>query len=136
MKSMFHRIFWIVILMTLLASCGQPSNQLTPTSAPAVVPSNTPTTSVAVPSATAGGKATEAGPSAQPSATAAATSAPSGQGGPAATLNVMTHDSFAASEEVVKQFEQKNNVKLNFIKSGDAGAALNRAILSKDAPMA
>ena len=29
---------------------------------------------------------------------------------------------------------QANNVKLSFIKSGDAGAALNKAILSKDAP--
>jgi thiamine transport system substrate-binding protein len=48
----------------------------------------------------------------------------------------MTHDSFAASEAVIRQFEQENNVKLNFIKSGDAGAALNRAILSKGAPMA
>ncbi len=58
-----------------------------------------------------------------------ATSAP-------ATLNVMTHDSFAASEGVIHQFEQENNVKLNFIKSGDAGAALNRAILSKGSPLA
>jgi thiamine transport system substrate-binding protein len=48
----------------------------------------------------------------------------------------MTHDSFAASEAVVRKFEQENNVKLNFIKSGDAGAALNRAILSKGAPLA
>lgn len=48
----------------------------------------------------------------------------------------MTHDSFAATEAVVKKFEQDNNVKINFIKSGDAGAALNRAILSKNAPQA
>lgn len=58
----------------------------------------------------------------------------SAEGG--ATLNVMTHDSFAASEVVIKEFEQENNVKVNFIKSGDAGAALNRAILSKNAPQA
>ena len=51
-------------------------------------------------------------------------------------LTVMTHDSFAASEEVVQAFEQANNVKVTFLASGDAGAALNKAILSKDAPLA
>lgn len=53
-----------------------------------------------------------------------------------ATLTVMTHDSFAVSADVVTAFEQANNVKLTFLKSGDTGAALNKAILSKDAPLA
>jgi thiamine transport system substrate-binding protein len=52
------------------------------------------------------------------------------------TLNVMTHDSFAASTSVVAAFEKANNVKVVFLKSGDAGAALNKAILTKDAPLA
>jgi thiamine transport system substrate-binding protein len=52
------------------------------------------------------------------------------------TLTVMTHDSFSASQGVIAAFEQANNVKVSFIKSGDAGAALNKAILSKDAPLA
>ncbi|MBA4380327.1 MAG: thiamine ABC transporter substrate-binding protein [Anaerolinea sp.] len=52
------------------------------------------------------------------------------------TLTVMTHDSFAVSEEVILTFEQANNVKVTFLKSGDTGAALNKAILSKDAPLA
>ncbi len=52
------------------------------------------------------------------------------------TLTVMTHDSFAASESVIAAFEQANNVKVVFLKSGDTGAALNKAILSKDAPLA
>jgi thiamine transport system substrate-binding protein len=51
-------------------------------------------------------------------------------------LTVMTHDSFAASQEVVQAFESVNNVKVTFLASGDAGAALNKAILSKDAPLA
>jgi thiamine transport system substrate-binding protein len=54
----------------------------------------------------------------------------------ARTLTVMTHDSFAASEGVIQEFEEANNVKITFIKSGDAGAALNKAILSKAAPLA
>ena len=45
------------------------------------------------------------------------------------TLTVMTHDSFAVSEEVVKAFEDEFDAKLVFLKSGDTGAALNRAIL-------
>ena len=53
-----------------------------------------------------------------------------------AELTVMTHDSFAVSEEVVQAFEQANNVQVTFLASGDAGAALNKAILTKDAPLA
>ena len=53
-----------------------------------------------------------------------------------AELTVMTHDSFAVSQEVVQAFEQANDVKVTFLASGDAGAALNKAILSKEAPLA
>ncbi len=53
-----------------------------------------------------------------------------------ATLRVMTHDSFAVSEPVVRQFEEEHNVKVEFLKSGDGGSALNRAILTKDNPQA
>jgi thiamine transport system substrate-binding protein len=52
------------------------------------------------------------------------------------TLTVMTHDSFAISESLVTQFENENNIKLVFLKSGDAGSALNRAILTKGSPEA
>ena len=45
-------------------------------------------------------------------------------------LTVMTHDSFAVSAELVQQFETENNVKVNFIKGGDAGTTLNRLILT------
>lgn len=61
--------------------------------------------------------------------------APTSTAGPRA-LTVMTHDSFAASEVVITEFEKANNAKLNFLKSGDAGAAVNKAILSKDNPLA
>jgi len=52
------------------------------------------------------------------------------------TLTLMTHDSFNVSKEVIASFEQQNNVKVKFLKAGDAGAALVQAILSKDTPMA
>ncbi len=51
-------------------------------------------------------------------------------------LTVMTHDSFAVSEEVIRAFEQENNLKVEFLKSGDTGSALNRAILTKASPQA
>ncbi|MFO7584379.1 MAG: thiamine ABC transporter substrate-binding protein, partial [Anaerolineales bacterium] len=52
------------------------------------------------------------------------------------TLTVMTHDSFAISEEVIRAFEEANNVTVTFLQSGDTGSALNKAILSKSAPLA
>lgn len=64
--------------------------------------------------------------------------APSGGGttpGPV-TLTVMTHDSFAVSEAVVQSFEDAHQVDVVFLQAGDAGAMLNRAILSRDAPLA
>lgn len=66
------------------------------------------------------------GPTPKPAVTPAATP----------TLVVMTHDSFAITDKLVTQFEEQNHVKLSFVKSGDAGAALNQAILSKNAPRA
>lgn len=51
-------------------------------------------------------------------------------------LTVMTHDSFAISEDVVIAFEQENNVDVVFLASGDTGTMLNKAILAKDAPLA
>jgi thiamine transport system substrate-binding protein len=51
-------------------------------------------------------------------------------------LTVMTHDSFDASEEVIALFESQHNAKVQFLKAGDTGTALNKAILSKDNPLA
>ena len=51
-------------------------------------------------------------------------------------LVVMTHDSFDISTQVIADFEEQHNVKVTFLKSGDAGEVLNRSILSKDNPLA
>lgn len=55
---------------------------------------------------------------------------------PPGELTLMTHDSFEASESIIKEFETAANVKLKILKSGDAGAALNKAILAKANPLA
>ena len=47
-------------------------------------------------------------------------------------LIVLTHDSFSVSEQVIHDFEQMNNTKVQFLSLGDAGTALNKVILSKD----
>lgn len=63
----------------------------------------------------------------------APTSAP-----PAATrsLTIMTHSSFALSEALLKEFETANNVKVQVLKSGDAGKMLSTALLNKATPLA
>jgi thiamine transport system substrate-binding protein len=48
----------------------------------------------------------------------------------------MTHDSFAVSPEVIEQFESSHNAKVDILLSGDAGSMVNRAILSRGAPLA
>ncbi len=49
---------------------------------------------------------------------------------------LMGHDSFNASETVIAEFEKANNAKVRILKAGDAGAALNKAILAKNNPLA
>jgi thiamine transport system substrate-binding protein len=51
-------------------------------------------------------------------------------------ITILTHDSFAIGEDVIKTFEAENNAKVTFLQSGDAGAVLNQAVLTKDAPLA
>jgi thiamine transport system substrate-binding protein len=70
--------------------------------------------------------ATDAAPT-----TAVPTAQPSG-----ATLTVMTHDSFSVSEGVVAAFQKQCGCSVQFLKSGDTGSALNKAILSKGNPLA
>jgi thiamine transport system substrate-binding protein len=52
------------------------------------------------------------------------------------TVTLMTHDSFSLSEEVIAAFEAEEGIDVKLLPSGDAGAALNQAILSKNNPLA
>jgi thiamine transport system substrate-binding protein len=51
-------------------------------------------------------------------------------------ITLMSHDSFNISEEVIAEFETANNARVVYLPSGDTGAALNQAILSKNNPLA
>ena len=47
---------------------------------------------------------------------------------------LVTHDSFAISKPVQRAFERESGLKLRILQSGDAGEALNRALLTKGDP--
>ena len=53
----------------------------------------------------------------------------------ATTLTVVTHDSFAYSEDVMAQFEAETGITVQVLRSGDAGTMVNQSILSKDNPL-
>ena len=52
------------------------------------------------------------------------------------SLTVMTHDSFAISEALIRQFETEQDAVVTFIRGGDTGTVLNQAILSRENPLA
>ena len=51
-------------------------------------------------------------------------------------LTMLSHDSFAISEEVLAEFEDQHDAKIVLLPAGDAGSTLNQAILSRDNPLA
>jgi thiamine transport system substrate-binding protein len=127
---MKKQLFYLLTITFLILSGCAPAVPVAPTlaSTETVQPSATlPPTEIAQPSATLP-------PTSLPTVTPKA--AVQKEDGKGETLTVLTHDSFAASEGVIAAFEKQNNVKVSFIKGGDAGAELNRAILSKNSPLA
>lgn len=100
-------ILWAVL--SALAACTTPTATPTPSPLSPVSPLPSPTAAPSPPTAT------PLGPR---------------------ELVLMTHDSFSASEEVIREFEQRYNARVQILKAGDAGAALNKAILAKGAPLA
>lgn len=112
MKHVVSILLFTLVIM-LLAGCPAP---IEPTPVPTPALTEAPTVAP--------------GPTAQPTAGPAPTSAPG------RVLTVMTHDSFSASEEVVAAFQAQCGCQVQFLKAGDTGLALNKAILSKGNPLA
>lgn len=50
------------------------------------------------------------------------------------TVTLVSHDSFAASPAVLKEFTRQTGYTVKVLRGGDAGAAVNQAILTKDHP--
>jgi thiamine transport system substrate-binding protein len=64
----------------------------------------------------------------------AAACADGGDGG-SDTITLVTHDSFAVSDDVLAAFTERTGVKVKILPAGDAGATLNQAILTEDDPI-
>jgi len=52
------------------------------------------------------------------------------------TLTVLTYDGWPIQKSLLKAFEASTHIQVHFIQAGDAGAELNRAILTKNSPIA
>jgi thiamine transport system substrate-binding protein len=50
------------------------------------------------------------------------------------TVTLVSHDSWAASKDVIAAFEKRSGYKVRVLEDGDAGQAVNKAILTKDNP--
>ncbi|MEX2267218.1 MAG: thiamine ABC transporter substrate-binding protein [Acidimicrobiia bacterium] len=51
------------------------------------------------------------------------------------TITLVTHDSFNVSKSVLRAFTRSTDIKVRILRAGDAGQALNQAILTKDHPI-
>jgi thiamine transport system substrate-binding protein len=54
--------------------------------------------------------------------------------GDSKTVTLVSHDSWAVSKNVLADFEKRSGYKVKVLKDGDAGQAVNKAILTKDNP--
>ncbi|MFF5161200.1 thiamine ABC transporter substrate binding subunit [Streptomyces sp. NPDC000348] len=50
------------------------------------------------------------------------------------TVTLVSHNSWAVSKDVVAAFEKQSGYKLKVLEDGDAGQAVNKAVLTKDNP--
>ncbi|MCS0604249.1 thiamine ABC transporter substrate-binding protein [Streptomyces sp. LP11] len=50
------------------------------------------------------------------------------------TVTLVSHSSWAVSKNVLKDFEKRSGYRVRVLKDGDAGQAVNKAILTKDNP--
>jgi thiamine transport system substrate-binding protein len=122
----------LLLMAAILAACATPGT-LPPVTPPAATADMRPT----VTPLGGGQPATDATQTATVAAPAPGNPSPlPTPGGEPRTLTVLTHESFALSDAVLQKFEADNNMNVQFIKQGDAGQALTRAILTKDNPEA
>jgi len=133
-----NQLFAAAGLVLTLAGCGAPTplQKPTTTTAPTSTVSSAPTTPPATiaaptgaPTATPTGTPPSATP-ASPSGTPISQPQP-----PLGDVTLVTHDSFAASDSVLADFQSSTGAILHVLKGGDAGTMVNQAILTKAAPL-
>ncbi|MFF7855744.1 thiamine ABC transporter substrate-binding protein [Streptomyces sp. NPDC007904] len=55
-------------------------------------------------------------------------------GGGSGTVTLVSHNSWSASKDVIAAFEKQSGYQVRVLEDGDAGQAVNKAILTKDNP--
>ncbi|MFJ6659444.1 thiamine ABC transporter substrate binding subunit [Streptomyces sp. NPDC091377] len=58
----------------------------------------------------------------------------SGGDGDSKTVTLVSHNSWAVSKDVLADFEKQSGLQVKVLEDGDAGAAVNKAVLTKDNP--
>ncbi|MFD6135929.1 thiamine ABC transporter substrate binding subunit [Isoptericola sp. NPDC060257] len=56
-------------------------------------------------------------------------------GAASSTVTLVTHDSFAVSDDVLAAFEKESGLTVEQVAPGDAGTLVNQLVLTKDAPL-
>ncbi|HSH21267.1 MAG TPA: thiamine ABC transporter substrate-binding protein [Candidatus Caenarcaniphilales bacterium] len=83
-----------------------------------------------------GGRPTATGPAVGGTPASATSPSATTTAAVAGELRLMTHSSFAISDEVMREFERVHDVRVRVLDSGDAGSMVNQAILARGAPLA
>ncbi len=68
-------------------------------------------------------------------ASATLPAAPLGAAPEPTTITLVTHDSFAVSKSVLREFRNETGITVKILQAGDAGTALNQVILTKSNPI-
>jgi thiamine transport system substrate-binding protein len=75
-------------------------------------------------------------PPTQSAGPSAVTTVPPASAATGGEVVLLTHDSFAVSDSVIDAFQDETGFTLKVLRAGDAGAMVNQAILTKNAPLA
>ena len=127
-----NRLLALTGVALVVAACAGPTATQTPNATSVPTPTLTPAptaTQVAAPTLTA--------PPSQTLPPATATAEPTASPRPSigAETTLVTHDSFAATDSVIADFQSQAGTKLKVLKGGDAGTMVNQAILTKGNPL-
>ena len=132
MKSI--KVFALCGMAAVLGACvaPTPAPSPAPTQAPATaVPTKPPAPTAVVPTAAPSPTAVVVPTAAPASTSSAPTPLPYDKG----VLTILTHSSFEMTADLKAAFEKQTGAKVQILKLGDAGEALNKVILSKGSPL-
>ena len=123
-------------VLTTLTACGgggSAAGTTGPTTTTAITTTGVTTTVPPAISSTADGSAVD---SASAGTTAARGSGSAESGGATrGSVTLVTHDSFNMDKSVIAKFEKTSGITLKILAQGDAGAMVNKLVLTKDKPL-